>query len=160
MKNGWGHLACSAWRRLRRDPISTHSFFVRGSEGTDTDLSSLVTSDRTWRNDLKLRGGLCWIGKDSAPSRWLDPRAGSPGQWSQHQPDKVEGVFGQCCQAPGETLGDGPVPCQKLGFNDPCGCLPAQDIQWFYDSLLQAPQRPASTSVGKSKQLACHRRSN
>lgn len=160
MRNGWGHLACSAWRRLMRDPIVTHNFLVRGSEGAGTDLSSLVTNDRTWANDLKLRGGLCWIGKGSAPSRWLDSGAGFPGKWSQHQPDRVQGVFGQCYQALSETLGGGPVQCQELDFNDLCGSLAAQDIWWFYDSLLQASQRRVSTSVGKSKQLACHRRSN
>ena len=39
---------------------------------------------------------------------------GSPGQWSQHQPERVQEVFGQCSQACAVTPGDGLVQSQEL----------------------------------------------
>ncbi|KAJ7407778.1 hypothetical protein BTVI_61747 [Pitangus sulphuratus] len=44
-------------RRLRGDRIAVYNFIVRGRGGTGTDLSSVVTSDRTQGNELKLCQG-------------------------------------------------------------------------------------------------------
>lgn len=47
------NLACSVWRRLRGDLIAFNSFLVRWKARLNTDLFSVVTSDRTegmaWR---------------------------------------------------------------------------------------------------------------
>lgn len=45
---------CSAWRRLRGDFTAVYSFLSRGSEEAGTDFFSLVTSDRTQGNSMKL----------------------------------------------------------------------------------------------------------
>jgi len=44
-------------RRLRAEPISVYTFLKRGSGGGGADLLSLVTSDRTWANGMKLCQG-------------------------------------------------------------------------------------------------------
>ena len=44
-------------RRLRGDLIVVYSFLTRGSGGAGANLFSLITSDRTHGNDVKLRQG-------------------------------------------------------------------------------------------------------
>jgi len=43
--------------RLRSDPIAVYTFLKRGSGGGGADLLSLVTSNRTRGNGMKLRQG-------------------------------------------------------------------------------------------------------
>jgi len=59
---------------------------------------------------------------------------GSPEeQWAWPQADRVQDVSGQCSQTYGVIFG---WSCVELGvgFDDPCGSIPTQDIQRFNDS--------------------------
>ena len=68
-------------RRLRGDLITVYTFLMTGSGGAGADLFSLVTSDRTHRNGVKLQQGISgWIsGRGSSPRGLSCTGTGSPG---------------------------------------------------------------------------------
>lgn len=75
-----------------------------------------MTSDRLRGNGLKLcQGGF----KLSFRKRYFTQRVvghwnSSPGEWSQHQSGRAQGVFGQCSRAQGGIVEDGAVQGQEL----------------------------------------------
>ena len=95
-------------------------FLVRGRGRAGTDLFSVVISDRTQESSLKACQGrlMLDIRKWLLTQRVFGHWSSSPGQWSQHQPGRVQEVFGQCSQAQGDSwkwshAGPG------VGLNDP-----------------------------------------
>lgn len=58
---------------------------------------------------------------------------GSPGKWSQDQPERVQEGFGECSQAQDVILG---MSCARpeVGPYGPHGFLPNQHILCCYDS--------------------------
>ncbi|KAJ7409034.1 hypothetical protein BTVI_58117 [Pitangus sulphuratus] len=74
-------------RRLRGDLIAVCNFLVRGRGGASIDLFSVVTSDRTQGNDLKLCQGMFRsdIRKEFFNQRVAGTGTGSLGELSQHQ---------------------------------------------------------------------------
>ena len=92
---------------MRGNLIKVYNFLMTGRGGAGTDLFSVVTSDRTGGNCLKMfRGGLGWIsGKGFSPRGWLGTGTGSQGSGHSTKPDRVQEEFGQCSHACGGVLG-------------------------------------------------------
>ena len=64
-------------RRLRGDFITVYNFPLRGNGETGADLFSIISSDRTHGNGVKLSLG--WTsGRGSLPGEWLHTGTGSP----------------------------------------------------------------------------------
>ena len=57
---------------------------------------------------------LGWISGKALPPEGVGHWNSSPGEWSQHQPGRVQEVFGQCSQAQGVTPGDSAVQSWEL----------------------------------------------
>lgn len=105
-------------------------------------LFTLVTSDRTWRNGMKLsQGGLGWISRKNFSPRVAGHqnrfprevvRAPSPA-WAQEE-------FGQHSQALGGILR---VSCSglRVGLKDPDGSLPIQHILWIVETIFILEER-------------------
>ncbi|KAJ7417690.1 hypothetical protein WISP_63254 [Willisornis vidua] len=122
-------------RRLRGDLIMVFNIFVRGRGGAGTDLLSLVTSGRIQGNVMKLcqkrfRSDIRKKVFHSEGGWALEQAPQGSGLSTKH--DRVQELFGQCSQAHGVLLGNGPVQDQELDFDDPCESLPAMI---FYDSI-------------------------
>lgn len=76
-------MICLALRRLKGHLIVVSNFFVRGREA-DTDLFSVVSSDRTQGNVVSARFRLD-IRKSFFALRMVEHWNRLPGKWLQHQ---------------------------------------------------------------------------
>ncbi|KAJ7399065.1 hypothetical protein BTVI_118553 [Pitangus sulphuratus] len=117
-------------RRLRTNLIVTYNFLVRKSVGASTNLSSLVTSDRTQKNGMKLSQGRFRldIRKRFFTQRVVGYWNRLPEKWSEYQACQISGsVWTMLSDTWCDSWG-GSVQDQELCFNDPQGSLPTQGI--------------------------------
>ena len=130
-------------RRLRSDLIAVCSLLKGGSGGRSADLLSLVTSNRTHGNGMKLSQGKFKldIRKRFFTERVLTHWTGFPGKWSKHQarcPDVVQIVqmFRDHLHNDSYLCGlvlSSPVRSRKLDSVILMGPFP---LEIFYDSMI------------------------
>lgn len=93
MRSRLGHLACSAWRKLKGNLIAADNFLKEGSRAGGVDLLSLVTSIRTW--SCITESSHWMLGKSSSLTGWLVTGTASP-VGHNTKPVRPQAASGRC----------------------------------------------------------------